>query len=99
MSRQASRRIDIASPILLGLVDLIFHRERNNVVFQLFFPGEGGILLCNNKEVEREVESFVRSIGMGDYCIGVVDGCEVVLQFSPKGGLHFLGMVDLLQDV
>ena len=35
----------------------------------------------------------------GDCCNGVVEGCEVVLRFSPNGDLHFLGMVDLLQDV
>ena len=49
--------------------------------------------------VEGEVEHFVGSVGMGDCCNGVVEGCEVVLRFSPKGDLHFLGMVELLQDV
>ena len=48
------------------------------------------------KEVEGKVEHFVGSVGMGDCCNGVVEGCEVVLQFFPKGGLHFLGMVDFL---
>ena len=52
-----------------------------------------------DKEVEGEVESFLGSVGMGDCCNGVVERCEVVLRFSSKGDLHFLGMVDLLQGV
>ena len=51
------------------------------------------------KEVEGEVESFVGSVGMGDCYSGVMDGCEVVLKFPPKGVLHFLGMAGLLQGV
>ena len=49
--------------------------------------------------MEGEVESFVGSVSMGDCCNGVVEGCEMVLRFFPKGDLHFLGMVDLLQGV
>ena len=52
-----------------------------------------------DKEVEGKVENFVGRVGIGDCCNGVVEGCEVVLQFSPKGDLHFLRMVDLLQSV
>ena len=50
-----------------------------------------------DKEVEGEVKSFDGNVGMGD--CRVVDGCEMVLPFAPKGDLHFLGMVDLLQGV
>ena len=49
--------------------------------------------------MEGDIESFVGNVGMGDCCNGVVEGCEVVLWFVLKGGLHFLGMVDLLQGV
>ena len=49
--------------------------------------------------VGRVVESFVGSVDMGGCCNGIVEACEVVLRFSPKGGLHFLGMADLLQGV
>lgn len=47
--------------------------------------------------MEGEVESFVGNVGMRD--CGVVEGCDMVFWFSPKGDLHFLGMVDLLQGV
>ena len=49
--------------------------------------------------MEGEVEIFIGNVGTGDCCNGVVEGCEMVLWFSPKGDLHFLGMVDLLQGV
>ena len=45
------------------------------------------------------VENFVGSVDMGGCCNGVVEGCEVVPRVAPKGGLYFLGMVDLLQGV
>ena len=52
-----------------------------------------------DKEVEGEVEHFVGSVGMGNCCNGVMEGCEVVLRCATKDDLHLMGMVDLLQGM